>query len=156
VSPPPPNIDMSSSWESARPADALRDLLEGLSRGTIPSRCLVTTLAKGVLPEVTQMRQLLEAFIDVQALDSDRFLLVLAAHELLTNAVLHGEQPVALLVADDKPGTLVAVLDHGAPRDLVTGPYHGLAILDTASDGKIDVLPVTDGKWVAVHLPTAH
>ena len=93
VTPPPRDFDVSSPWEPARPADALRDLLDALARGTIPSRCLVTTLTNGALPEVTQMRQLLEAFIDVQALDSDRFLLVLAAHELLTNAVLHGELP---------------------------------------------------------------
>jgi hypothetical protein len=36
---------------------------------------------------------------------------------------------------------------------LVTGPYHGLSILDCASSGHIGGLPVDGGKWVAVELP---
>lgn len=107
--------------------------------------------------DVRRARAELETRLAVQPVQAEPELVLLAAHELLANAVLHGAPPVSLVVADGSAelGTVVAVLDFGdgTPRYSHEG-FHGLAILASMSGERLSLLPGADGgKWTIVCLP---
>jgi hypothetical protein len=80
----------------------------------------------------------------------------LAADELAMNALLHGSEPIQLVVAADRDVAVVAVADgSGQLPSLADEPHHGLGILDNLTRGRLYVIPISGaGKWVVAVVPT--
>jgi anti-sigma regulatory factor (Ser/Thr protein kinase) len=99
------------------------------------------------------VRQELGCALDAPALDAA----VLVAHELVTNALRHGSEPIALDMAVDAREVAVAVTDHGGGDPHVVEPYdgggRGLAIIDAITD-EWGVEPHDGAKKVWAHLRT--
>jgi anti-sigma regulatory factor (Ser/Thr protein kinase) len=99
------------------------------------------------------VRQELRSALDAPALDTA----VLVAHELVTNALRHGSEPIALDLAVDAREVAVTVTDHGGGEPHVVEPYdgggRGLAIIDALTD-EWGVEPCDGAKKVWAHLRT--
>jgi hypothetical protein len=84
----------------------------------------------------------------------DELILAFVATELLSNAILHGREPIRLMVHVDHGRALVAAHDgNGDPLPLPHGaPYRGLTTIDIISRGSWGTIPSGSGKWVAASL----
>jgi hypothetical protein len=115
------------------------------------STSMVVTIDNPSMGDTAPVRHAISALVSGSQ-HSDRTDTVLAAHELLANAITHATGPVDLAIAVTTQFTLVAVHDTNPDVPLSTEEsYHGLWLLARLSRGHLHIIPVTDaGKWIAV------
>jgi hypothetical protein len=115
------------------------------------SASTVMTIAEPTIRDAAPVRRAVTALVN-SSLYAERSDTVLAAHELLANAILHARGPVHLAIAVTPDFNLVAVHDSSPALPPSTDDtYHGLWILSRLSRGQVHVIPVVDdGKWIAV------
>jgi hypothetical protein len=79
---------------------------------------------------------------------------VIAAHELASNAVSHGRPPSQLAIVSNQSLTVVGACDAAPPQTMAPPePFRGLWVLGRLSSGGVHVFPSANGgKWVAVAL----
>jgi hypothetical protein len=103
------------------------------------------------------IRRAIASFVELPAVCGEPYQLVLGAHELIANAILHGSAPIELAIASTETVSVVAVRDSHPSLPSVHGEaHHGLWILSQMTAGAVMVLPIdTGGKWIGATLRPA-
>jgi hypothetical protein len=131
-----------------------------LLRSVVPVRAVTSIFIESLRPLagldlLRRVRASIDVWLAGLAFPVDPYVVKLAAHELASNAILHGDGGVQILIAATETFGIVAVHDesHEMPAT-ADAEFHGLWILSRVTNGHLTVVPVADnGKWVVAHLP---
>ena len=111
----------------------------------------VPTQSTRAIPEV---RSTVREVVDRALRPADPAELQLICSELVSNAILHGEPPVRLVLHEGRDEVVVAVFDGSSAPPVVTDAVAaGLRIVDELTKGRWGAAPQRIGKWVWAALP---
>jgi hypothetical protein len=111
----------------------------------------VPTQSTRAVPEV---RSTVRDVVDRALRPADPAELQLICSELVSNAILHGEPPVRLVLHEGRDEVVVAVFDGSPGQPVVTDAVAaGLRIVDELTKGRWGATPQRNGKWVWAALP---
>jgi hypothetical protein len=129
-------------------------LLEEVEAGRGARDCIVIPVPDPSADAVPQVRSTVRDVVAHALRPADPAELELLCSELVSNAVVHGEAPVWMVLHEAPAEIVVAVFDRGGGRpEPDASPTGGLRIVDALSRGRWGCVPGNGGKWVWAALP---
>ena len=124
-------------------------LLDDLEAGHSFPDAVVIPVPRMAAESVSEARSTVRDILHEVLSPSQAHDVQLVTSELVTNAIVHGEPPVRLLLREGSDDVIVAVFDrherHPRPDD---SPASGLRIVADITLGRWGVKPTRAGKWV--------
>ena len=131
-------------------------LLDDIDGGRGARDTIVIPVPTPTTRAIPQVRSTVRDVVAPAMRPADPAELQLICSELVSNAVLHGDAPVRLILHEGADLIVVAVHDGGSADPVMgTGPTDGLRIIDELTHGAWGISRRRPGKWVWAALPRA-
>jgi hypothetical protein len=135
--------------EDAALDEAVERLLDDIDAGHRPTGAVIIPVPRVAMTSVAEVRSTVRDVVAAALPPSQAFEVQLVTSELVTNAIIHGEPPVRLLLHEGPDDVVVAVFDRGAGRPRPDGdPVGGLRIVADVAGERWGVWRGRGGKWV--------
>ena len=144
------DLARSSFGDNALDDEAVERLLDDIDRGHRPTGAVIIPVPRVAMTSVSEVRSTVRDIVAAALPPSQAFEVQLVTSELVTNAIVHGEPPVRLLLHEGEDDVVVvAVFDRSAGRPRPDGdPVGGLRIVAGVAGERWGVWRGRGGKWV--------
>jgi hypothetical protein len=129
--------------------EAVERLLDDVDNGHRPTGAVIIPVPRIAATSVSEVRSTVRDVVSAALPPTQAFEVQLVTSELVTNAIVHGEAPVRLLLHEGPDDVVVAVFDRSARRPRLDGdPVGGLRIVADVAGERWGVWHTRGGKWV--------
>jgi len=127
----------------------IEQLLDDIDRGHRPTSAVIIPVPSVATTSVAEVRSTVRDVVSAALAPGQVFDVQLVTSELITNAIVHGEPPVRLLLHEGPADVVVAVFDRSSGRPRPDGdPIGGLRIVADVANERWGVWRGRGGKWV--------